>query len=331
MAFATYLRRTLLSLPVAALVVGCATTGGCPPEAEVPLVAEAVFEKDRDPRPEGLSDLTAIGGNRYLSVDDRGGMLHELEIELGGSGAVRHCKAVRGVRLEGRTDLEGCAFDPLDGRVWVTDEHDTSIRQFDPATGEETAKVLVPEVFGRHAVRNRSFESIAITPDGLRMYVANEDTLACDGAGANRKSGGVVRIQEFTRTGKGAPWTAARQFRYRTEKVGGGEFAGVAVSGVVALIAAEDGSLLVLEREMSKKNPLFPSFRARLFEVRPDADRSDELAKRVVWDRDTMFANYEGACFGPRLKDGSRSIILVSDGGGPAKERVLVLALRPPR
>ena len=41
-----------------------------------------------------------------------------------------------------------------------------------------------------------------------------------------------------------------------------------------------------------------------------------------------MFANYEGICFGPRLKDGARSLILISDGGGVAEERVLVLSLR---
>ena len=100
---------------------------------------------------------------------------------------------------------------------------------------------------------------------------------------------------------------------------------------MVALIAPGDGSLLVLEREMSQKNPLFPSFRARLFEVRLDEAQDGRLAKRSVWDEDTMFANYEGACFGPKLKDGSQSIILVSDGGGPAEERVLVLSLRAAR
>lgn len=318
----------ILFLSYGAFLVGCSTMSAEQGEAGDSPVAETLDEAERDAQPEGLSDLTAIGGNRYLSVDDRGGFLHVLEIVLDEDGAVASCKTVRSIQLEGRTDLEGCAFDPLDGCVWVADEHDTSVRQFDPATGKEIAAVLVPEVFRRNVVGNRSFEALAITPDGLRMYVANEDTLKCDGACADKTTGGVVRIQEFARTGKGVPWTVARQFRYRTEKVDGEPFAGLAISGVVALVATDDGTLLVLEREMSQKNPLFPSFRARLFAVHPDAAHDGELSKRVVWDEDTMFANYEGICFGPRLKDGARSLILISDGGGVAEERVLVLSLR---
>ena len=78
---------------------------------------------------------------------------------------------------------------------------------------------------------------------------------------------------------------------------------------------------------MSQKNPLFPSFHARLYEIDLDTD-TIEPQKRLVWEANTMFANYEGICLGPKLKDGSKSLVLVSDGGGGADQNILVLALR---
>ncbi len=316
----------ITGLVVAVLFGGCSTVSPSLSGERAGRVAEDVCEFERESGPEGMSGVTRIGGNRYFCVDDRGGMLHEIEIVLNEAEDDGSCAVKRGVRLEGRTDLEGCAFDPLDGRVWVSDEHDTSVRQFDPETGRETARVPVPEVYGKHVRANRSLDGLSITPDGYRMYIANEDTLTCDGRPADGEQGGLVRIQEFVRTGKGAPWVPTRQFRCRTDGIAGENFKGRSVSGVAGLCATGDGTLLVLEREMSQKNPLFPSFYARLYEINLDTDALEPV-RRLVWEEDTMFANYEGICLGPALKDGRRSLMLVSDGGGGADKRVLVLAL----
>jgi len=289
--------------------------------------AETVCEVTRPEKPDGLSGISRLVGNRYYCVDDSGGMLHEVEFVLNDDEDDGTFRILRSVRLAGRKDLEGCAVDPLDGRVWVSDEDDHSIRQFDPQTGRETAKVAVPAVYLKNMVPNRSFEALTISPDGLRMYAANEDTLKCDGAIAGAERGGLVRIQEFSRTGAGSPWTPTRQFFYPTEVVEGEPYNGIAISGVSALCAPGDGTLLVLEREMSRKNPLFPSFHARLFEI-DLSDAGRPVKKRGVWDEDTMFANYEGITLGPKLRNGSRSLVLVSDGDGEAEERVLVLSLK---
>ena len=144
---------------------------------------------------------------------------------------------------------------------------------------------------------------------------------------ADNENGGVVRIQELVRAGKGMPWMPTRQFRYRTERIDGTGFEGKSISGVAGLCAPGDGTLLVLEREMSQKNPLFPSFCARLYEIDLDTD-AIEPPKRLVWEENTMFSNYEGFCLGPTLKDGSKTLVLVSDGGGGADQNILVLALR---
>ena len=315
----------LVALAVlAAVVAGCASV---PAESEGGgRVAETICEFSREAEPEGLSGITRIGGSRYYSVDDRGGFLHELEIVQDESGEIVSCEVKRSVRLQGRTDLEGCAYDPFDGRIWVSDEHDTTICAFDPETGREVSRAAVPEVYRKNVVANKSFEGLTISPDGYRMYVANEDTLKCDGRVADDLRGGTVRIQEFVRAGKGAKWEPTRQFRYQTDRVEGSRFSGLAISGVAGLCALGDGTLLVLEREMSQKSPLFPSFRARLYEIDLNAD-SNEPQKRLLWEENTMFANYEGICLGPKLKSGMRSLILVSDGGGNADENLLVLAL----
>ncbi len=309
-------------------LVGCATVPDAGPVGKRGArVAETLCEFTRDETPEGLSAVSRIEGDRYYCVDDRGGMLHEVEIKLNAAEDDGTFRVLRSVRLGGCVDLEGCAYDPLDGRVWVSDEKDGSIRQFDPATGRETAVVEIPGVFRRHMRRNRSFEALALSPDGLSLYAANEDTLVCDGAPATNERGGIIRIQEFVRDGAGAPWRPARQFMYPTEPVEGTRYSGIAISGVAALCVPGDGSLLVLEREMSQKNPLFPTFHARLFEIALSS-ATVPVEKRVVWDEETMFANYEGISLGPVLKDGSRALVLVSDGGGQAEERVIVLTLR---
>lgn len=307
------------------LASGCTTVE--PVGEKGARTAETVCEMTRDEQPEGLSGISRIEGNRYYCVDDSDGLLYEAEIVLNDDEDDGTFKVLRRVKLEGRKDLEGCAYDPLDGCVWVSDESDHSIRQFDPVTGRETAAVVIPGVYRKHMRPNRSFEALAISPDGLRMYAANEDTLTCDGEPAGKERRGLVRIQEFARAEAGAPWTPTRQYRYATEPVEGEKYNGTAVSGVSALCAPGDGSLLVFEREMSQKNPLFPSFHGRLYEI-DLADVREQVGKRVVWDEDTMFANYEGISFGPVLKDGSRALVLVSDGDGEAEERLLVLTLK---
>ena len=261
--------------------------------------------------PEGLSAVSRIDGDRYYCVDDRGGMLYEATIALR-DGAVAF-STNRAVRLKGRVDIEGCAYDPLTGNVWVSDEDDTSVRAFDPATGREVASLDVPEVYLKNARRNRSLESLAISPDGLRLYTANEESLRCDATN-------VVRIQEFVRGGARDAFRPARQFRYTVDPAGGKPFGKRTVSGVSALLALDDGSLLVLEREFSVK--ILPSFRIRIYRITPGAE-----GKTLLWEEPSTFSNYESMCLGPRLPDGRQSLVLVSDGGAGALETVRVLAV----
>lgn len=275
------------------------------------LQAEVFLETPRSEGPEGASAVTHVSRDVYFCVDDRGGWLHEVSISIG-EGEVLF-KTNRAVRLEGRKDLEGCAYDPLTRCAWVSDEADTSVRAFDSSTGRQVAALEIPEVYRRNARKHRSLESLAISPDGLRLYTANEENLKCDATN-------VVRIQEFARKGAGDAFRPSRQFFYGVDPSEGTAFGTRTFSGVSSLVAMADGSLLVLEREFSVK--LLPSFRIRVYRIVPG-----ESGKSLVWEEQSTFSNYEGMCLGPRLPDGRQSLVLVSDGGAGALENVLVLAL----
>ena len=277
------------------------------------LRAETFCETPRTEGPEGASAITHVSRDVYFCVDDRGGWLHEVTVTVG-EGEVTF-KTNRVVHLDGRKDLEGCAYDHLTRNVWVSDEVDNSIRAYDPSTGRQVAALAIPDVYRRNVRKYHSFEGLAISPDGLRLYTANEENLKCDATN-------VVRIQEFARKGADDAFRPSRQFFYSVDPAGGAAFGKRTFSGVSSLIAMPDGSLLVLEREFSLK--LLPSFRIRIYSVVPGAP-----GKSLVWEESSTFSNYEGMCLGPRLPDGRQSIILVSDGGDGALETVLVLALSP--
>ena len=280
--------------------------------AAAALSAEVVCQESRAEGPDEVSGISRVARDTYFCVNDKGGWLHEVTITVRGGEA--SFKTNRAVRLPGCLDLEGCAYDPLTRNVWVADEKTTTVRAFDPSTGREVAALDIPEVYRKHARKYRSLESLTISPDGLRLYTANEENLSCDATN-------VVRIQEFARKGADDAFRPARQFTYEVDPPGGKPLGRRSFSGVSELLAMPDGSLLVLEREFSVK--LLPSFRIRLYRVVPD-----KPGKTLVWNEETTFSNYEAMCLGPKLPDGRQSLVLVSDGGAGALETLLVLALR---
>ena len=313
----------------------------------------------------GLSGLTRVAGDLYYAVRDNGsqGALFTLRIGVDrATGAATNCEIVAETKLRGREDLEDVVWDAAAKRVWVCDEHDGSIRAFDPASGEESARVAVPKVFDAF-VFNRSFEALSLRPDGREMWTCNEEALnrreavgrtkhrvvpvavdtpdVDDGPLSTRAHGSRIRLQKFVRADAAAPWTPAGQWASDADSVGGAAFLDKARSGVSDLVCLDDGRLLVLEREMSvKKGGVLPTFRCRIYEVdfAGATDTSDLLCvtapavrpvrKTRVFGARTAYAMYEGACLGPELADGSRSLLLIADGDDGAVNRVMALRLR---
>lgn len=309
--------------------------------------------------PPGLSGLTRVGGDTYFSVCDKGGMLHQMTIRIDrASGAVTDCVFGLSVKLEGKgkLDFESVAWDNANRWVWIGDELDCSIRAFLPVTGKRVKELDVPAVYNAFRY-NRGFEALSIRANELEMWTCNEDALCRsdavkkkgppvdDGPRNSREHGSTVRIQKFVRATAQSDWKPAGQWAYRTDPIGGRNFAGKARSGVAEVCCLDDGTVLVLEREMSIKDGGFipvPSFRCRIYQVdfagATDVSGISSLkgakyspvSKTPVFDQNTGFAMYEGMCLGPLLADGSRSLLMISDGDAGAVARLYALKLSFP-
>lgn len=318
-----------------------------------------------DDGPTGLSGIAHVSNDVYYAVNDSGSFLVSLTVGVDRvSGEITGCGFTGTVALEasGRlADLEGVAWDAATGLVWASDEFDASVRAFDPATGARRGAVALPSV--QDAFRyNRSIEALALSHDGRTMWCCNEEALdiadarrvrnglkspkplpgthAADGPRSSSSSGTRVRLMRFGRDAPGADWRQTGEWAYETDPLGGMAFMRKATCGVAALAVLGDGTLLAMERELSlKMGKVVPSLRCRIYAV--DVSGADDVsalaelkdfsgraaAKTLVWGADTGFTNYEGLCEGPRLKDGSRTLVLISDadGGMPARVKTLVL------
>lgn len=275
-------------------------------------------EFDREPTGAEYSGISRIPGtDRYWLVNDDDGTADEMKIEVGES-ASSTGMVLRTVQLDGRKDLEGCAVDPLKkGILWVSDEKDHSVRAFDTSNRHEVARAALPKIY-QNCRKNRSLESLSISPDGLEMWTSNEEPIPGDD--------GFVRITRLTRPDAASPWKADEKcVRYRPDPVVGEKFMGkYASSGVADLVALGKGSLLVLERECSVKEEdgMMPSCRLRLYDCSADG------SKTMLWECNAGLANYEGICLGPDLAPGVKSLLVVSDGGNAADEKFMVLRFR---
>ena len=104
------------------------------------------------------------------------------------------------------------------------------------------------------------------------------------------------------------------------------------IMGVSDICILEDGRILVLEREAYIPNLRFGAWsNCKIYIVDPSkssplkdssqlSTSSPFIFKSLLWSCKTHlsfngldWANYEGMCLGPKLKDGSQTILLISD------------------
>ena len=277
--------------------------------------------------PEELSGITYVDGDSYYAVSDDGSGIWPMQIGLDrATGVITNCVMGRNVRVGG--DNEGIAWDAQRRTVFVTDEKTHTIGEINPETGKLVAEVHLPD-HHRKRRRNRGLEALALSPDGEFLWTANEEALSGDGDASSVEKGTVVRLTRFQRQ-NGAAWAHDGEWAYLTDAIGGGETKRMR-SGVSDLCVLEDGTLLVLERELSRKG-VDPAYRARLYAVRPGRDMPFDverpIAKKLLFGADTGSANYEGVCLGPVLDNGDRTLVMVSDGGDADDERLYVLRMK---
>ena len=231
----------------------------------------------------------------------------------------------------GLRDAEGLALDPLSGTLWASSEWTPpSITEFE-TDGTATGRTAPVPAVQRNKLRsNLSLESLTISPDGLTMWTANEQALTCDGesSSGNTNVATVVRLTRFTRATAQDAWAAAGEWAYACDPCANTTFAQCGLSGLCAL---PDGSLLALEREVS----IVTWGRCRIYRITTGAlaaatevsnlssvtnstvslvAKGSPLVSFTGTDLNNIIV-YEGIALGPKLGDGSRSLILVSDGG----------------
>ena len=170
---------------------------------------------------------------------------------------------------------------------------------------------------------NLAFEGMTLTPDGKAFWVSMESARFEDGADPTvDTAGGPLRITLFHANSG----TAIRQIAYipdaiplkPTEK-------GEADNGVPEILMLDQFRMLVLERSYSPG----PGNSLRLYLI-DTRDGSDVLAlpvlregnytpaaKRLIINFDSLklkkLDNTEGMSFGPRLPNGNRTLVFVSD------------------
>jgi len=86
--------------------------------------------------------------------------------------------------------------------------------------------------------------------------------------------------------------------------------------GVSDLLALDDGTLLVLERELYVRPLKINSWvMNKVFRIKPGNPHKQFVTGWRTWLQlvDNDFANYEGMCEGPRLSDGRHVVVLCAD------------------
>jgi 3-phytase/alkaline phosphatase D len=205
-------------------------------------------------------------------------------------------------------------------------------------TGERTRGV-------RH---NRAFESVTMTPDGVRLFAGTETALLQDDEPTGAERGTRARIIEYS-IGDGSI-RPEHEYVYEVEPVSKPEnFAsGSGDNGLVELLAMSRDKILSLERSFFVESAQSAERRThqaiRIFHISlkeatdvsavhslQQAPEITAVKKHLVLDLADVIGqlspefprldNFEGMCLGPTLPDGSRTLILASDNNFLARQR----------
>jgi hypothetical protein len=191
---------------------------------------------------------------------------------------------------------------------------------------------------------NLAFESAGVPRNGRFVFTATENALYQDGPAATVSNGSPARILRYNlQTGR-----LDRQWVYNTDPVAqppvpASQFS---VNGLVELLPLDNEFLIAMERSFSVGAPGTGNS-IKLYKVAlpgaTDVNGVDSLQgkldhvhparKTLLLDLDELgipLDNVEGLTFGPRLRDGRQSVVLVSDNNFAATQftQFLLFALK---
>lgn len=164
---------------------------------------------------------------------------------------------------------------------------------------------------------NLGFEAMTLSHDGSRVTAVSENALAQDGPAASLDGTSPSRLVILDR----ASGTDLGEYTYPVDAVPAGGMP--QATGVAEILAADDGAYLTLERTMIPGQ----GFTGKIYWTTTDGadDVKDipaltgterPMRKELLFDFATVAADsdcIEGITWGPRLPDGSRSLVVVAD------------------
>jgi hypothetical protein len=161
---------------------------------------------------------------------------------------------------------------------------------------------------------NLGFESAATL--GKRLFTATENALVQDGPAATLTNGSPVRILEYDLRRN----ALRREWRYYQTDPIAEPFVGFGVNGLVEVLPLGKRRLITMERSFSVGAPGTGN-KIKLYLTTLHKDGS--TSKSLLLNLDTLglpLDNVEGMTFGPRLRGGQRTLLLVSDNNFAASQ-----------
>lgn len=290
---------------------------------------------DYDPQTDqfvAISDNRAeIGPARFyeLKIDLSDGWLDDGDVVFG--------RAIEILDLDGRSfsrgkvDPESIRYSPVPGLLYWTSEGDAEagiapfVRIMTRA-GKPVAAYTLSDAFiplkGSGVRKNLALESLTLSYAKDLLITASENALAQDGPEATLEHGSRSRVLALYRS-LGFP---AAEYIYETEPVATPSNPADAfkTNGLVELLTVSPGQMIALERSFSVGSGIT----IRLFQVdfsgatnilglhSIENHQINPLKKSLLLNMNSLgikLDNIEGISFGPRLKTGEQTLILVSD------------------
>lgn len=245
-------------------------------------------------------------------------------------------------------DIEALRVDPLDGSIWYASEGNGRLNMAPfvrraTAGGDYLGALAMPATLKAGADQasgpraNLGVEGLAFAPDGRSLWLGMEAPLYQDGPLATPDHGAVSRFTRLDRDGK-----VLAQYAYPLDRVQGvpapGRFAD---NGVSEILVADAHHLLALERSGVQDADGRFTFYIRLYLVDVDGAtdisaypalagaRYQPLRKRLLLnlnqDGKIRVDNLEGMAWGPPLRNGHRSLVLISDDNFSAEQATQIL------
>ncbi|MCD7714642.1 MAG: esterase-like activity of phytase family protein [Prevotella sp.] len=276
------------------------------------------------------SGITPLGDNRYAVVSDKQDTDGFYEFRIVQNETTGRVEDVELIAFHGNTnpsrDAEGIAFFPDSNTVFISAEDDQAIIEY-TLDGQQTGRSLaVPEEFSLNNIYgNYGFEALCYSRADSLFLTCTENSLRSDGMLPTVKSPvpARLRLQSFDTN-----LLPVRQYFYQTDVPKPGKLHRKIVAGVPEILALDDGRLLVLEREvMATRNNIGDRVDSRIYLFSPEDSTKTlqvQWSTRLNLTRRNL-ANYEGMCFGAKLKDGRQTILFISDAQNGAGNAVFRL------